>query len=185
MLAPGSENLLHRARPSRSAPPEAKRSRHASPEALALPVSIQAEADSRFGLIQALDNMKSKIPVLLLLLLSVVNISFASAPEPKAPAKELSCIIGPAIKTFGGSQWNVYGCNDGRSVAVVSAAGSKAAPFYFFFAWGSDGMELNGEGNGNKQATDAAFEELKPLTDADIALLYQEANSITGASSGK
>jgi hypothetical protein len=86
------------------------------------------------------------------------------------------------LKTYGGSQWNVYGCNDGRSVAVISAPGSAAMPFYFFFAWGSDGMELHGEGTGNTQATDAAFKDLKPLTETGVAALFQEATAASDSS---
>jgi hypothetical protein len=115
---------------------------------------------------------------------SLSNASCASTPRPISASNNLSCTIGPAQKTYGGNQWNVYGCNDGRSVAIISAAGSAAMPFYFFFAWGSDGIELHGEGTGNKQATDAAFKELKPLTEVDVAALFQEAKAASG-SSGK
>jgi hypothetical protein len=103
----------------------------------------------------------------------------STSAAAKAPTqKELSCTIGPLTKTYGKTQWLVYGCDDGRSVVVVTAPGSPAIPFYFFFAYGSKGMELHGEGTGNKQATDAAYEELKLLTETDIAILFQQAKGV-------
>lgn len=50
-------------------------------------------------------------------------------------------------------------------------------PFYFIFAYGPKGMQLHGEGTGNKQATDAAFKELKALSQADVGALFQQAKA--------
>ena len=94
----------------------------------------------------------------------------------------LSCTLGPATKTFGGSNWLVYGCNDGHSVVIVTAPGNPASPFVFIFTSGSKGMELHGEGTGNKKLTDAAFKQLKALTPADVATLFQQARAHVDAS---
>ena len=48
-------------------------------------------------------------------------------------------------------------------------------PFVFILYWDSKQYRLSGEGTGDKEATDAAFGEIKALTDQDIALLGAEA----------
>ena len=100
--------------------------------------------------------------------------TFVGAAE--APA--LNCYLGPLKRTYGTTVWDVYGCDDGHSVVVITSAGSPAMPFYFFFVWGSKGFDLRGEGTGNKSLTDAAFEDLKKLSDTDVAKLYLDAKAI-------
>jgi len=118
--------------------------------------------------------MKTIAPLIALALtFGAAGRAVAAPPTSGIPA--LSCTIGPASKVFGGRTWLVYGCNDGRSVVVVSGPGNPAMPFYFIFTYGPKGMELHGEGTGNKQATDAAFKELKALSQADVAALFQQA----------
>jgi hypothetical protein len=122
--------------------------------------------------------MKSIQSLLLFVLFGgLIDVSCAAAPQQANGPGDLSCTVGPLEKTYGKTQWTVYGCNDGRSVVVTSAPGNPAMPFYFFFVWGSEGMELHGEGTGEKNFTDAAFEELKALTEADVAGLFQEAKA--------
>ena len=106
---------------------------------------------------------------------STVCIAGSPPAQSAASSSGLSCTIGPANKIFGKSHWLVYGCDDGHSVVVISAPGSPAMPLYFFFVVGSKGMQLNGEGTGNKQATDAAYAELKLLSEADVAALFEQA----------
>jgi hypothetical protein len=105
--------------------------------------------------------------------------AMAQAQEsPDVPEKsELSCESGPLKKTFGKTPWYVYGCDDGRSIVVVTAPGNPAMPFYFSFVWGPNGFELHGEGAGSKEITDAAYEELKVLTEADVTQLHNDAAS--------
>jgi hypothetical protein len=112
----------------------------------------------------------------LIIALALASIPCASAiASPKSGG--LSCTLGPATKTFGGNSWLVYGCNDGHSVVIVTAPGNPAAPFVFIFTSGSKGMELHGEGTGNKELTDAAFKQLKALSPADVATLFQQASA--------
>jgi len=122
------------------------------------------------------------ISLLIAFILALCGAPCIGAAAP-ASSGALSCTIGPVSKTFGGSTWLVYGCNDGQSVVAVAGPGNPATPFYFIFAHGPKGIELHGEGTGNKQATDAAFKELQALSQADIAALFQEAkaHAVAGA----
>ena len=94
----------------------------------------------------------------------------ATGEEPKL----LKCDIGPVTKTYGKTQWLVYSCSDERTVVIVSAPGNPATPFYFAFYPQANGYHLSGEGTGRKDATDAAFEELKVLSGQDIAALIEQ-----------
>jgi hypothetical protein len=127
--------------------------------------------------------MKSFFATVLLALVASASsepcIAVAAAP---GPAKDLSCTIGPLSKTFGKTQWVVYGCNDGRSLVVTTARGNPAVPFYFLVYWGPKGMSLYGEGTGDKKITDAAYEELRTLTEADVAALYRDAKAVAAGS---
>jgi len=92
----------------------------------------------------------------------------ASTPEP------LKCDTGPVARTYGKTQWLVYSCDDQRSVVIVSAPGSPAAPFYFIFFPSEGGYRLRGEGTGRKDATSAAFTDLRALSGQDIAVLIEQ-----------
>jgi hypothetical protein len=107
----------------------------------------------------------------------------AQQPSSDAEPPQLKCDSGPLTRTFGKTPWYVYACDDGHSVAVVTAPGNPAMPFYFFFVWNSKGFDLRGEGTGNKEITDAAFEDLKALTDNDIAQLHKDAASVKSGDS--
>jgi hypothetical protein len=111
--------------------------------------------------------MKSLLAITALLIASLAN----------AAPLAMDCNLGPANKTFGGAPWLVYGCADQHSLAIVSAPGSPALPYYFFFAWKDGSYHLSGEGTGDKATTDAAFAELGRLGKTAIAGLYQEASA--------
>jgi len=83
------------------------------------------------------------------------------------------CNIGPLTKTYGSTQWLVYSCDDQRSLAVVAAPGSRAAPFTFVFSRKQDGYVLHGYGARNEYVTAAAF-QLAKLSGADIIALVAE-----------
>lgn len=86
----------------------------------------------------------------------------------------LACDVGPVEKTFGNTPWLVYSCSDHRSIVVVSAANSPAAPFVFIFAAKGSAYQLHGEGTGKKEATAAAFEDLKRLSQSDLESLLAQ-----------
>jgi hypothetical protein len=97
-------------------------------------------------------------------------------------AAPLQCDIGPITKVFGSVPWLLYSCADGKSLVVVSAPSSHAAPFYFMFSPEGAGYHLRGEGAGDKALTDAALAELKALSDKEIvALVGQTVATRNGA----
>lgn len=82
--------------------------------------------------------------------------------------------VGPITKTFASVPWLLYSCSDSKSLVIVSAAGSPAAPFYFMFSPVGGGYRLHGEGTGSKEITDVAAKELQKLRNSDIEALVQE-----------
>lgn len=90
-----------------------------------------------------------------------------------AKSASLSCDIGPINKTYGNTPWLVYSCDDGRSVVFVTAPDNPAMPFYFMISPGDNGYALVGEGNGDKAASAAVYEDLQALSERDIAKLIE------------
>jgi len=100
-----------------------------------------------------------------------------TATPALASPSDMICNVGPTSKSYGDTSWLVYACNDGHSISIVSAPGSKALPFVFFFHWEGSTYQLSGVGTGDKAFTDAAFLELKALTGTDIEHLLAEAQA--------
>jgi hypothetical protein len=120
-------------------------------------------------------------------LIMVLSLAFSAtsyAAAAAAPDNPLSCNVGPVTKSYGGGQWLVYGCSDGKSVVLVTSQENPGFPFVFSFLYTSSSMTLHGEGTGNKQATDAAFNELQALSQADVAALFQQAKTHAAAGAG-
>jgi len=105
------------------------------------------------------------------LLFSVVLNPLSAIAEDE---DSFECNIGPVTKTYGQAQWLVYSCNDDKTLVIVSAPGNPATPFYFTFLPTDAGHRLFGEGTGKKEATAAAFEQLKSLSEDDIANVIKE-----------
>ena len=105
------------------------------------------------------------------LLFSVVLNPLSAIAEDE---DSFECNIGPVTKTYGQAQWLVYSCNDDKTLVIVSAPGNPATPFYFTFLATDAGHRLFGEGTGKKEATAAAFEQLKSLSEDDIANVIKE-----------
>jgi hypothetical protein len=57
---------------------------------------------------------------------------------------------------------------------IVAAPNNPASPFYFTFSPGANGYQLGGEGTGSKDATAAAFNELRVLSTAAIVALIEQ-----------
>ncbi len=105
-------------------------------------------------------------------MLAVVS-SGAAAQGPSQP--KLLCDRGPfSTKTFGGTSWQIYGCNDNRSVAIVTAPGSPAIPFYFLLAWVNGVYTVSGEGTGRRDLTAKAYNDIIKLTPPQIDALVNE-----------
>lgn len=110
--------------------------------------------------------MTMLLPIALLLSSTVI------APGPEGePDLELSCEVGPVDRTYAGNAWEVYSCDDGKSVVVVAKREAKAHPFYFIVTPAGEGVRLYGEGDGDRAASRAAFSELNAFTPADVAAL--------------
>ncbi len=109
------------------------------------------------------------------LLLALALAAASSAMEAAAAdVPELKCDIGPVARQFGETDWLVYSCEDKKSLVVVTAPQNPARPFYFFYLYSSKGYALHGEGTGDKNVTDKASDDLKALTEEQIALLLSD-----------
>lgn len=119
--------------------------------------------------------MKRLACLMLAVLLSVSVEGLAQGPsEPR-----LTCDRGPvATRTYGGTAWDIYGCNDNRSVAVVTARGNPGLPFYFLFTERNGQYTLSGEGTGRPEITRKAYEDLIRLSQPDIKVLVNETRKV-------
>jgi hypothetical protein len=116
-------------------------------------------------------HMKGHIKLLVLLIFSCVALcQWVQASQPPV----IKCNVGPIAKQYGHAAWLVYSCDDAMSVVVVAEKNNPAAPFYFFFAHSDKGYEMHGEGTGDKRLTDAAFAQLRTLSDSQIMSLVRE-----------
>ncbi|CAN5923760.1 hypothetical protein BH11PSE3_BH11PSE3_43590 [soil metagenome] len=84
------------------------------------------------------------------------------------------CTTGPITKTVGGSKWLVNSCADERTVTLMAMRDNPAAPCFITIVPAPDGYSIDGRGQGDKQATNAAMEELGGLSVADIQALIAE-----------
>jgi len=110
-----------------------------------------------------------------LVLFLPVTLGAAAAEDPITTGASKSCTAGPAKKTFGGTKWLLYGCNDATSAVIVSDEGNPAAPFYFFVFREGGNYRIVGEGTGSKAASGAALRELQGLSGRGLANLAGEA----------
>jgi hypothetical protein len=123
--------------------------------------------------------MKHRISSFAFLLASAIT--FSSALSAEQPSQK--CDVGPINKTYGKTPWLVYSCNNKKAegnamVVLVSAPGSPAMPFVFFFYIKDGGYHLYGEGTGNKEATDAALSELQKLSEPEITKLIVQTQQV-------
>ena len=88
---------------------------------------------------------------------------------------KLTCDRGPfGTRTYGATSWELYGCSDNRSIAIVTAKGNPGAPFYFLFVERDGEYQLSGEGTGLPAFTRRAYDDLRRLSDQDIKALLGE-----------
>lgn len=107
----------------------------------------------------------------LALVTSPVQQDQGAAPEP------LQCMAGPIQRSFGGTEWLIYGCADQRTLIVVSAPGNPAMPFVFTLSKTDGGVRISGEGNGDQGATTPAFEDLKKVSSEVLGQMIRETES--------
>ena len=97
----------------------------------------------------------------------------AARAEPPASAS-MKCETGPVHRQFGGTDWTIYSCDDHHSIVVVSSEGNPASPFVFLLTVKSGTYVIHGEGNGSKEASDAAGDDLSRLSQVDLTALLAE-----------
>lgn len=127
--------------------------------------------------------MQSRLYVPAVLVLAVLGVwlpigTFGQTPQP---APTLKCEIGPVNRTYGGTNWLVYSCDDNQSVVLLSAPGNPASPFYFILSPKQGRYTLEGEGTGNKRATEATAQALRLLSASDIAALIAQTKRRPGS----
>ena len=109
------------------------------------------------------------------LVLAALLLASAEAVAQGPSERKITCDRGPvANKTYGGTAWDIYGCNDNRSVAVVTARGNPGMPFYFLFTERNGAYRLSGEGTGKPDITRKAYDDLTRLSQQDIQALVKE-----------
>jgi hypothetical protein len=94
---------------------------------------------------------------------------------------ELTCEVGPVDRQYGGSDFSIYSCDDNRSVVAVAKPRSRAFPFYFIVSPHGGEVRLYGEGDGNTDATHAAFDDLNRIKPADVAALVAATKALARA----
>jgi hypothetical protein len=94
-----------------------------------------------------------------------------------AQTAPMDCTVGPVIKTFGGSKWVVNSCADG-AVILMAMNDGPAFPCFIKIAPSTEGYDINGRGKGDRQATNAAMDELGALSVADIHAMIDETKQI-------
>lgn len=104
------------------------------------------------------------------------TLATASSQSESAPTP-LKCDVGPVSRTFGGSEWTVYSCDDGASMVVVTSAGNPASPFIFILKSEDDGYTIMGEGNGNQIASSAAGDEISRMSADELSALLEATKS--------
>lgn len=107
---------------------------------------------------------------------ATLALAFVSAQaDPPAPRPTLSCSRGGATRSLGGSDWHLYGCDDGKSAILVSAKGNPAGPFTFILSPGTGGYSVFGEGAGAKPASAAARDALLAMSNDAMRQMVESA----------
>ena len=88
-------------------------------------------------------------------------------------AEPLSCNVGPIHIELAANKWQVTSCSDGQSLVFATMKDNPAMPFMFFIKRDGDNTKISGQGNGSKQYTAKAFEELKSMTTTQLDELVQ------------
>ena len=94
---------------------------------------------------------------------------------------ELTCEVGPVDRVYGGSAFSIYSCDDDKSVVAVAKRGSAAYPFYFIVSPQGGEVRLYGEGDGDSDATRAAFQDLNEFKPADVAALVAATKALAAS----
>ena len=112
----------------------------------------------------------------------LISTALAAEQTPESAPSSRVCEVGPITRSYGGSEWLVYSCDDEHTLVFVSAPGSPAMPFVFMSFPEGEGYRLYGEGNGSQDATRPAYEVLSQMTEADRNALLAETRAVTSTS---
>lgn len=115
-------------------------------------------------------------PLLVAAAIFIPSVEDVATPKPTP----LVCEVGPVNRTFGGTSWIVYGCDDGKSLAAISEPGNPASPFVFIVAWKNGEYVVSGEGDGSREASSLAYDALRALSKDEIEALYDSAQAAAG-----
>jgi hypothetical protein len=110
--------------------------------------------------------MKRFAPALFLLLAATGSLA--------AEGPTLRCDVGPVAKVFGKTDWLAYSCSDRTSIVFIAAPKSVAEPHYFFLHRWNGKYQVQGEGNGDRTAVDAANAQIGALTTAQVSAIIGE-----------
>ena len=113
-----------------------------------------------------------RLHILLVAVLACLALPAGAQTEP------MDCRVGPLTKTFGGSNWVVNSCTDGRTVILMATNDNPAFPCFIEIAPSTKGYTINGRGKGDRQATNAAMDELGALSVADIHGMIDETKQL-------
>ncbi|WP_420480245.1 hypothetical protein [Brevundimonas sp. FT23028] len=102
----------------------------------------------------------------------------AAGASPQSQAPHLNCERGPVHRTYRGTPWLVYGCDDDISAVFITDQGSAAFPFMFMLYVKDGKYALYGEGTGTKAVTDRAYADLTAMDAEDIQALLNETRSV-------
>jgi hypothetical protein len=101
----------------------------------------------------------------------------AATPAFAGEQPGLECYLGPVDRVLGGGHWNVYACDDGKHLVIVTVAGNPAAPFVFELQFTDDGIVVSGEGTGDKTASDAAYADIEKFSGNEVYALLAQAKA--------
>ncbi|MEP2987373.1 MAG: hypothetical protein ABJN65_11980 [Parasphingorhabdus sp.] len=104
-------------------------------------------------------------------IVSALLLATSALPAEDTKPAPVKCEVGPVSKQFGGTDWTVYSCSDQASVVLISSKGNPASPFFFILQPKDGKYIVRGEGNGSKEASKAALDELSELTTDQIKAL--------------
>jgi hypothetical protein len=96
----------------------------------------------------------------------------AAAADPAAKTTHFVCDVGPVTKHFGGSDWQVLSCGDGRTLVFQSLPGKPGANFSVAIA--KDSIERGNESMDNRELNEAAIRELSAMSHEKLLALLHE-----------
>ena len=114
------------------------------------------------------------------ILVTAIFLCAVAHGKQSAPPQPMACGNGPVERTYGETQWLVFGCDDRRGVVIVSAPGRPAASFGFRFLARGDSYVLQGQGTGNSDYTKLAYGELRKMGIEDITGLVRLTQLLDG-----